>query len=87
MNYQEAIALKAKKQSLIGSVDKMGFVINEIIIVPTDESKKNAFMQTYVINRNCEESLLPYINDDLQLWAVDTEYLEKANVLFYDILD
>lgn len=87
MTYKEATALKAEKMNLIGTIDKKGFVINEIIIVPTDESKKNLFMQSYVINRNSEACLLPYINDDVQLWAVDTEYLEKANVLFFDVLD
>lgn len=87
MTYKEATALKAEKMNLIGTIDKKGFVINEIIIVPADEAKKNLFMQNYVINRNSEACLLPFINDDVQLWAVDTEYLEKANVLFYDVLD
>lgn len=87
MTYQEAINELSLKQDLIGTTDKKGFIINEIIIVPTDEQKKNAFIQSFIITRNSMQCILPYVNDDLQLWAIDTQYLDNANVLFYDVLD
>lgn len=87
MTYKEALSLKILKSHLIGTIDKKGFTISEIIIVPTEKTKQDSFLQSFVLNRNSEISIMPFINEDVQLWAVDTEYLEKANILFYDVLD
>lgn len=87
MTYQEAKDKRRSLSHLIGTIDKKGFIINDIIIVPTDITKRDLFIQSFVLSRNSEISIMPYVNDDVHLWAIDTEHLEKANILFYDVLD
>lgn len=87
MTYEEAQIKRQSMSNLIGTIDKKGFVINEIIIVPTDIVKRDIFVNNFVISRDGDASVMPFVNDDVQLWAIDTEHLDKANVLFYDVLE
>lgn len=87
MTYTEALIKKESKMSLIGTKGEKGFVISDIIIVPQDEKCKNVFIQNYILNRDAIQSIQPYIEGSVEIWAVDTEYLDKANILFYDVLD
>lgn len=73
--------------NLIGTKGEKGFIISDIIIVPQDEENKKAFVQNFILNRNAVVSIQPYIESSVEIWAIDTEYLDNANILFYDILD
>lgn len=87
MLYQDAKTIRESKLSLIGTKDKKGFVISDIIIVPIDEQSRQTFVQDFLKTRNFEVSIQPYITEDVVLWVIDTEYLDNANVLFYDVLE
>ena len=43
MTYEDAVMLRNKNVHRIGEVTEKGFTINEIIIVPYDEHKRNSF--------------------------------------------
>ena len=86
MTYIEAQRIKDDNQNLIGKVDSKGFTITEIIIVPSDANSREDFLRSYMFSKNAEISILPYQNDDLIVWAVDTKHLHEANVLFYSEL-
>lgn len=85
MKYKEALVFVEKEQPLKGTVDEKGFLVGDIVIVPSEKNKRDVFLQNFIQNGG---SVLCSFNDDedVQVWAIDTAYLEKANVLFYNIL-
>ena len=85
MKYKEALVLLEKKQSLKGTVDEKGFLIGDIVIVPAEKSKRELFLKNFT---QYGGKVVCTFNDDedVQVWAIDTAYLEKANVLFYNVL-
>ena len=86
MTYEEALILKRQKSNLIGTVDEKGFTIGEILIVPTNEKSRNDFFMSYLLSRNADISIESFIDEPMELWAIDTKHLEEANVLFYNKL-
>lgn len=85
MRYKEALDFVEKNQHLKGTIDDKGFLIGDIIIVPSDEKKRDMFLQRYTLTGggiSCNYS----DEEDVEIWAIDTAYLEKANVLFYNKL-
>ena len=68
-----------------GTVDEKGFLVGDIIIVPSQNPKRDIFLQDYTLNgRNV---LCTFGDDeDVEVWAIDTAYLDKANILFYNKL-
>ena len=86
MTYQEAIELINRKQSLIGTRNSQGFNIGALIVVPANETEREKFFSSYIFTHNAENAIRPYIESDLEVWAIDTEYLLKANVIFYEKL-
>lgn len=83
MKYQEAQEVIKSHSHLIGKINEKGFVINELIIVPQDENKRNRYIQSYIQTKDAQRSIEPYINEELSVWAIDTKYLIDSNVLFY----
>lgn len=84
MNYVEAAKIKQENIHLIGTSDEKGFTIGDIIILPTDENEKKLFFQSYLSSWDAESALFPFISSDLQVWTIDTNYLKRANILFYN---
>lgn len=85
MKYKEALVFLENKQSLKGTVDEKGFLVGDIIIVPSEKNKRDLFLQNYTQNgRNSDCTFNEY--EDVEVWAIDTAYLEKANILFYNKL-
>lgn len=87
MKYQEALDKKQELQYLIGTKDEKGFTVGEILVLPSDSSRRNRYLRQFIMNT----TLPNYIgsnDEDCVLWAIDTDYLKKANILFYkDISD
>ena len=84
MTYQEACDLIEKNKHLIGTKDSKGFTIGKFLILPSDESKQRTFLEQYILQRNEDTLILSYIYDDLEVWAIDIEYLNLYGVLFYE---
>lgn len=86
MKYDEAVKLKLSKLNLIGTIDNKGFTIGEILIVPSDVCLRDIFFTTYLATKDADKAICPYINDDVEVWAIDIKHLQDANVLFYNKL-
>lgn len=87
MTYQEANQLKINNLHLLKTVDAKGFTIDEIIIVPTNESSRHEFFKDYLFSNDPDIALSRFINDDLEVWAIDTRHLRESNVLFYNKIE
>lgn len=48
MKYKEAQEVIRNHSHLIGKINEKGFVINELIMVPQDEDKRNRYIQSYI---------------------------------------
>lgn len=86
MTYKEAIELKKASMHLVGTTNRQGYKITDILIVPAEQDKQNDFMLCYIQNHNANSCLLNYINEDLLVMSVDTRYLRDDSVLFYEII-
>lgn len=87
MNYSEALKFIQDNNRLIGTTTESGFKIGKLVIVPTDEVKRNKFFSSYLLTNDENSSISPYINEPLEVWAIDLGYLTRNNVLFYKKLD
>ena len=86
MKYDEAIKLKEANKKLVGTIDEKGFIIGDILIVPSDKKKRNVFFRSYLINHDSNMAIFPFKDADVEVWAIDTKHLEDANILFYNKL-
>lgn len=87
MNYEQAKIVLNKNLHLIGTINEKGFEVSEIIIIPSDLSIRERFMNLFLSTRDAVKSIQPFIDYDLQVWAIDTKHLFKANVLFYKVIE
>lgn len=85
MNIVEAKALRDKLLSEIGKTNESGFLISDIVIVPSDKEQQILFMHDYLLHR---ESLSYMYNDkdEYEVWAIDLEHFKESGHIFYHIL-
>ena len=86
MNYNEALKVKESNSGLIGTKDEKGFTTTNIIIVPSNSQNQDRFLKSFLWNCNAEIAIQPYINEDLEVWAIDEIYLKNANLLMHKSL-
>lgn len=48
MDYNEALVVKGKNLNLIGSTNNQGFVISQLIIIPSDPNSQKEFMRLFL---------------------------------------
>lgn len=83
MTYQDALKVVNNKGHLIGTSDDDQFIIGDIAIIPANEIDRNNFFKNYVITQNWRTSIIPYLDGQMMVWAIDTYHLNKDNILFY----
>ena len=83
MTYKEAFDRIEANKKLIGSKTDKNLLIDDLVAVPTNSHEREVFLRSYVINRNRVACIVPYVNSDLEVWAIDTFALETKNLLFY----
>ncbi|MCR5361767.1 MAG: hypothetical protein K6E73_07120 [Bacteroidales bacterium] len=86
MTYSAAIQWREGHLNLIGTTDKKGFVVSDLIIVPTNPQNRDVFLKNYLFAGQRETAIIPYIGKDVQVWSVDLGRVETHNILFYNIL-
>ena len=86
MTYKEAQEWIESKNHLIGTVNEKGVVYRDLVIVPSDDLERKEFLRSYVLSYCNQEAIIPYINSDLQVWAIDTDLIRTNNILFYSKL-
>lgn len=83
MKYEEAIKIRAMNGHLIGTMSENGFMIDEIIIVPSKTESRNKFFAQYLSGKAPESVIKLFQNEDMQVWAIDKKYLYESNILFF----
>lgn len=83
MKYEEAIRVRAMNGHLIGTMSKNGFMIDEIIIVPSNAESRNKFFARYLSGQTSETVIEFFQEEDMQVWAIDKKYLHESNILFF----
>lgn len=82
MKYSEALKWIETHKDIIGSIDeKGGFIVSDLLIVPTNSQNQDTFLRNYLLSRDKESAILPYINDDVEVWSVDLSRIESCNLL------
>lgn len=83
MKYEEAIKIRAMNEHLIGTMSKNGFMIDEIIIVPSNTESRKKFFARYLSGQAPESVIKFFQKEDMQVWAIDKKYLHQSNILFF----
>lgn len=83
MNYSEALDFKKQNANLVGTITNRGLKIGKLIIVPENENDRNMFFSSYLRFNDENVAIEPYTNSSVEVWAIDIEYLNRNNVLFY----
>lgn len=88
MKFLEAVELASKKSNLIGTSTDNGGTIDDIIIVPTDRLEQEIFIRNYLISFDAQQSIVPYMNSDVQVLAViDKKRIREQNIFLYTTID
>lgn len=83
MTYSEAVKYKIDNVGLIGTSTERGLKIGKIIIVPSNESEREKFFSSFLLSNDDESAIIPFMKGSVEVWAIDIEYLNRNNVLFY----
>lgn len=86
MTYEEAIRFLENSKIQLDQLNSNGFDYDEIIVVPTTTNSQKSFFQAFLLSRNAKDAILPYMHEDVSVWAIDTKHLNEAGVLFYEDL-
>lgn len=82
MVYKEALEIIHKYESIRGKKIEKGFTIKDIIIVPADKEKRKDFINDCLLNNLNKEKYFQE-RTEVYIWAIDTDFLKSANILFY----
>lgn len=83
MTYSEAIEYKKNHVGLIGTSTERGLKIGKIIIVPSNENEREKFFSSFLLSNDDESAIIPFKKGSVEVWAIDLDYLNRNNVLFY----
>lgn len=86
MTFTQALQLIERKKNLIGSKTDKGLLIDLILVVPTDTNLRDQFIDNLMITRSPQKSIVPFIGSDVEVWATNSEYLYKQNLLAYAVV-
>ena len=64
MEFFKAVKIAQANKHLIGKKLK-DKTIDEIIIMPTNANSQNEFLKRYIQTLNAQESIVPFMNDDV----------------------
>lgn len=86
MNYTEACLFREQNLSLIGTLDEKGFQIGELIMVPCDSDQRELFFQQYLVSYDAKEAIKQFVDAEVEVWAIDLNYLKRFGVIYYNKL-
>lgn len=82
MKFLDAVKLAEMNSHLIGK-STSGGRIDEIIIYPTDPILYEQFLQEYMSTRNPQNSIVEFINSEVQVGVVIDKFLIEENGVFH----
>ena len=60
MKYSEALKWIETHKDIIGSIDeKGGFIVSDLLIVPTNSQNQDTFLRNYLLSRDKESETFP----------------------------
>ena len=83
MTYKQAKEWIEANKHLIGTETGKGMVIGDLIAVPANASDQGVFLRSYVLSRQWEVSIIPFLNGEMEVWAIDTERITIDSVLLH----
>lgn len=83
MDYNNAVKYKEENIKLVGTITDKGLKIGKLIIVPSDEGNREKFFSSYLLSNDEISAIRPFLSMPVEVWAIDLDYLNKNNVLFY----
>ena len=86
MKFTEALQLIESNKDILGTTTDKGLLIELILIVPTEQRNQKQFINSLNLSHNPQQSILPFTNDDVEVWATNADYLYKKNILFFQVL-
>ena len=86
MKFTEALQLIESKKDILGTTTDKGLLIDLILIVPTEQRNQKQFINSLNLSHNPQQSILPFTNDDVEVWATNADYLYNKNILFLQVL-
>lgn len=86
MTFHGALQLIERKKDLLGTTTEKGLLIDLILVVPTDEQQKKEFVLRLMGSHDPQEAIVPFINSDVEVWATNSDYLYKKNLMIYDVV-
>lgn len=83
MTYKEALEWIETNKHLVGTETDKGMFIGELVAVPVNPSDRESFLRSYVRNRDSGVSVFPFVGDEMEVWAIDTNRLTQKGVLLF----
>lgn len=86
MTYEEALHIVESRKNQPNRIDSNGFSYDDIIIVPTNPQQQKIFFQAFMQNQDAQSAIVPFMHEDVSVWAIETKHMNDAGVLFYENL-
>lgn len=83
MTYKQAEEWIEANKQLIGTETDKGMVIGDLVAVPVNASDQEEFLRSYVLGRQWKVSIIPFLNGEMEVWAIDTERITRDRVLLH----
>lgn len=72
---------------MLNTVNGRGFHVDDIWIVPKNQSLQQQLLSRFSGSRNYEDAFSIFGRElDFDVWAVDLHFLDANNLIFYDVL-
>ena len=78
MRFEEAFRIVNNNSHLLGQV-YLGQTIDELIIVPTNQQHLQKFEIAYVRHWDAHQAIAPFINEDVEVYAIIGKNLIRQN--------
>ena len=80
MDFFKAVKLAKANEHLVGKVVK-GAMVDEIIIMPTNEEEQKAYWQYFVKYLDAQRAIVPFMTSDVEVFALfDKRLIRSENI-------
>ena len=81
MKYSDALKMAHANKHLIGKVWNNA-VVDEILIAPTNSKERSVFEKRYVQTLDAQESIIPFVNSDVEVVLICNKDMIRTTGLF-----
>lgn len=55
-------------------------------MVPCDSDQRELFFQQYLVSYDAKEAIKQFVDAEVEVWAIDLNYLKRFGVIYYNKL-